>query len=428
MTNNCESGERVEAGTRPSKHSNGKDEDIIGNLGSLSPFEYERQRQMLADQLGVRVSFLDRRYEQRSNCLPSHAAEPFMEPVKPWDKPVDGAELLDSLAEIFDRYLLLPNGGSETCALWSLHTHAYDCFPVSPYLSITSPTPECGKTTLTAVIEAVVANPIQASNISSAAVYRAIERWHPTLIVDEADTFLRDNTELRGILNAGHRRNAFVIRVEGDKHEPRRFSVWCPKVIAMIGKPHPTLSGRSIMIELKRKTMTEKRERLTERSLNDDLARKCARWAADNESRLRSHQPNLPESLFNRSADNWITLITIADLAGGQWPNTARELATTAAARKDGDVTSVMLLLAIRDLFEEKNADRLASAEIVERLTNTEGSPWPEFHNGRPISMNQVANLLKEHKVHSKQVRFGLTTRKGYMRDDFRDAFKRYLR
>ena len=110
-------------------------------------------------------------------------------------------------------------------------------------------------------LEAVVANPIQASNISSAAVYRSIERWHPTLIVDEADTFLRDNTELRGILNAGHRRNAFVLRVEGDDHEPRRFSVWCPKVIAMIGKPHATLSGRSIVVELKRKTMLEKRER-----------------------------------------------------------------------------------------------------------------------------------------------------------------------
>lgn len=277
-------------------------------------------------------------------------------------------------------------------------------------------------------LEAVVANPIQASNISSAAVYRSIERWHPTLIVDEADTFLRDNTELRGILNAGHRRNAFVLRVEGDDHEPRRFSVWCPKVIAMIGKPHATLSGRSIVVELKRKTMLEKRERFTDGCLNDHLARKCARWAADNEGRLRSHQPSLPESLFNRTADNWIPLITIADMAGSGWQETARQLAATAAARKDGDITSVLLLQAIRELFEEKNADRLSSEDIVNRLANSEGSPWPEYRNGKPISMNQVANLLKDYKVHSKQVRFGSTTRKGYMRDDFRDAFKRYLK
>jgi len=175
---------------------------------------------------------------------------------------------------------------------------------------------------------------------------------------------LRDNTELRGILNAGHRRNAFVLRVEGDDHEPRRFSVWCPKVIAMIGKPHATLSGRSIVVELKRKTMLEKRERFTDGCLNDHLARKCARWAADNEGRLRSHQPSLPESLFNRTADNWIPLVTIADIAGSGWQETARQLAATAAARKDGDITSVLLLQAIRELFEEKNADRLSSEDM----------------------------------------------------------------
>jgi hypothetical protein len=136
----------------------------------------------------------------------------------------------------------------------------------------------------------------------------------------------------------------------------------------------------------------------------------------------------LPESLFNRTADNWIPLITIADLASGEWPDTARQLAATAAARRGADVTSVLLLRAIRDLFGESNADRLSSEEIVTRLASTDGSPWPEYRNGRPISMNQLANLLKEHKVHSRQVRFGSTTRKGYVREDFRDAFKRYLK
>jgi putative DNA primase/helicase len=197
---------------------------------------------------------------------------------------------------MFDRYVFLPEGGAETCALWVLHTHCYDTFQISPYLTITSATPECGKTTLAAVIESVAANPVQASNISSAAVYRVIERYHPTLIIDEGDTFLRENNELRGILNAGHRRNAFVIRVEGDDHEPRQFSVWCPKVIAMIRKPHPTLLSRSIIIELKRQTFKERKERFTDGGCNRRLARKSARWAADNDERLRSHQPELPTS------------------------------------------------------------------------------------------------------------------------------------
>jgi putative DNA primase/helicase len=131
--------------------------------------------------------------------------------------------------------------------------------------------------------------------------------------------------------------------------------------------------------------------------------------------------------LFNRSADNWRPLISIADLAGHEWPDTARQLATTAAVNKHNDVASVLLLHAIRKMFDEKNADRLASGDIVNRLTNTEGSPWPEYRYGKAISMNQVANLLKEHKIQSKQIRFGpTTTGKGYMREDFKDAFKRY--
>jgi len=62
-----------------------------------------------------------------------------------------------------------------------------------------------------------------------------------------------------------------------------------------------------------------------------------------------------------------------------------------------------LLLQAIRELFEEKNADRLSSEDIVNRLANSEGSPWPEYRNGKPISMNQVANLLKDYKVHSSK-------------------------
>jgi hypothetical protein len=101
-----------------SKHTNGKDDDIIGILGSLSPVEFGRQRQALAGQLGVRLSFLDKCYdEERRKDLKSEEADAFMEPVKPWDRPVGGAELLDNLVETFDRFVLLPNGGSETCAL-----------------------------------------------------------------------------------------------------------------------------------------------------------------------------------------------------------------------------------------------------------------------------------------------------------------------
>jgi hypothetical protein len=45
--------------------------------------------------------------------------------------------------------------------------------------------------------------------------------------------FVKDNDELRGVLNSGHTRaTAFVISVQGEEHEPVKFSTWGPKAIA----------------------------------------------------------------------------------------------------------------------------------------------------------------------------------------------------
>ena len=93
-------------------------------------------------------------------------------------------------------------------------------------LGITSPTPECGKTTCLTFLGALVPRACPASNITTAALFRAVEKWQPTLLIDEADTFLKNSDELRGVLNSGHQRsNAYVIRTTGDDHEPKRFAL-----------------------------------------------------------------------------------------------------------------------------------------------------------------------------------------------------------
>jgi putative DNA primase/helicase len=77
--------------------------------------------------------------------------------------------------------------------------------------------------------------------VTAPVVFRAVEKWKPTLLIDEADTFLHDSDELRGVLNSGHnRRSAIIIRTVGEDHEPKQFSTWCPKVISKIGKLPPT--------------------------------------------------------------------------------------------------------------------------------------------------------------------------------------------
>jgi putative DNA primase/helicase len=125
-------------------------------------------------------------------------------------------------------------------------------------------------------------------------------------LIDEADTFLKENDELRGILNTGHRRGGQVLRTVGDDHEPRQFSTWAPAAIAMIGRLPDTLHDRSVIINLRRRKPTEEVKSFR-RDRADDLhvlARKMARWAQDHQVQLTASDPDMGE-LINRGADNW---------------------------------------------------------------------------------------------------------------------------
>src|ERR1700730_14776901 len=162
-------------------------------------------------------------------------------------------------------------------ALWCLHTFAFQLFYCTPRVAITSPVKQCGKTTLLDVIQRLTCRPLSTGSITAASVFRAVEIARPTLLIDEADTFLGQMDELRGILNSGHRRGGQVIRTVGDNHEPRVFSTHSPCAIAMIGQLPDTLADRSISIQLRRRLPDEKIKsfRIDRVSGLRDLARKA---------------------------------------------------------------------------------------------------------------------------------------------------------
>lgn len=202
----------------------------IKRLAKLTHIEYDRERKVVAKRLGISLKALDgdvKSARAENGDDTRGQGRPLEFPViEPWPEPVEGAELLDDVCNALRRYLVLPEGSAETLALWAVHTHAYECFAHSPRLAITSPEKGCGKTTTLDVIGELVARPLPTSNATTAAIFRSIEKARPTLLIDEADTFLKDNEELRGVLNAGHRRGGQIIRTVGDDYEPRQFSTW----------------------------------------------------------------------------------------------------------------------------------------------------------------------------------------------------------
>ena len=172
--------------------------------------------------------------------------------LEPWSELVDGANLLNALTAAIRQYVVLDDGAAEAVALWVLHTHALEAFLISPRLAITSVVMRCGKTTLVDVLSLLVRSALTTVNATAAAIFKLVHAYQPTLLVDEADTFLTKNSDLRGILNSGYRRNAaFVIRADAV------YSTWAPVAVAMIGRLPATLEDRSVVVRLKRRRQDE---------------------------------------------------------------------------------------------------------------------------------------------------------------------------
>jgi Protein of unknown function (DUF3631) len=420
--------------TRVNETESTSEADVeISRLAELGTFEYERERRDAARRLEIRAPVLDRwvaakRNQSDVNGKQGHALS-LPEP-KPWPEPIIGADLLDRLSTIIRRHVVMADHAAETTAFWVIHTYLLDCFGISPRLAIASPERGCGKTTLVDILSRLVMRPLPVANATASAVFRVVEIQRPTLLIDEADTFLSESDELRGILNSGHRQGGAVIRAVGENLEPRSFSTYSACAIALIGKLPSTLADRSVPIELRRRRADEIIEpfRFDRTETLDQLASQAARWARDNASRVRDAEPAIPTGVVNRTADNWRPLLAISDVAGGVWPKRARHAVQCfVAAGEDELSTGAALLNDIRTIFSQRDVDRLRSAELVDALVAIEGRPWAEWKAGKPITPNGLARILAPFKIKPGTIRTSDGTPKGYQFGQFEDAISRYL-
>jgi putative DNA primase/helicase len=342
--------------------------------------------------------------------------------------------LLNEIAVTLERFVVAPVWAIVAASLFVLHTYSFDMVDISPILFITGPTKRCGKSKFLAILLRLVSRPFAASSATAAGIYRMIELHHPTLCIDEVDAFIHGDEQLRGLINSGHTRDAAFhlgCAVTGDKEfEPRRWSTWTPKIFSGIGRLAETIEDRAIIIEMVRRRKDEPCERLRHGTRFDNIPRKALRFVNDHAEVIQSGNPPLPDALNDRAADNWTPLLILADLAGGDWPAKARQAALALSGGKDGEAIGLkgQLLADIRDVFAAEGVNKLASKDMVERLAEIEGRPWAEYgKQRRPISANQLANLLRGFCVSSRTIRTGDGTAKGYDVDDFSDAFSRYL-
>jgi hypothetical protein len=348
--------------------------------------------------------------------------------------------LLADLENHFARYAALPPGLPLVLALWGIATHLFEVFDAFPYLAITSPTKQCGKTRVAELLELVSANPVRTVGISVAALFRIVESKHPTLLIDEAES-LRGRDEragaLREILNVGYRKGQKVIRCfggNGTDYKTREFETFCPKVLVLIGSLPDTLADRCLPVEMNRRKAEQlERFRFGKVKMETAPLRAAAkRWAKSNRSDVEAwYAQNDVEYLVDREAELWLPLFSVCALLGPkrlpELKALALCLARAKAASEPGDL-GIKLLADIRGVFDSLGANRLSTADLVDRLRMIVESPLPGWSQGKGVDPRSLSNLLRSFGIQPANLRLGGSqVVKGYAKTDFEDAWSRYL-
>ena len=366
--------------------------------------------------------------ETSSNAEPSNDSDSIVEEIEPWGSSVDIVDLIEEIESRLQRHIIMPPESRLALSVWVAASYCYDSFRIFPRVVLHSPEKRCGKTTTMELIHAVVFKGILASNVSPAAVFRIIEEYHPTLIIDEADSFLKDNEQLRGIINSSHNKKAaYVVRCEGDSNAVKRFSTWAPIVLGGIKRVADTIEDRSLVIELQRKMPGESVERLPVDldSILLPLRRKLLRWRDENHGVLRTLRPTIPEVGNDRANDNWLPFFSIAEMAGAEVKERIKNAFLTIEGREESETIGVMLLSDIRNCFAERNMDKIRTKDLIKDLIDLEERPWENWRGG--FTSRTLSNLLKDFGVRSKDIRLNGTVGKGYELTKFKDVFRRYL-
>ncbi|MGJ5754826.1 uncharacterized protein DUF3631 [Streptomyces puniciscabiei] len=358
---------------------------------------------------------------------------------------IDGAALLDEVEAFHRRFNVFPTEAAYVAvALWDAHAHLLDCFDSTPRLAFLSPEPGSGKSRALEIVETLVPQPMTAVNASAAALFRSVSNpnGRPTILFDEIDTIFGpkagDNEELRGFLNAGHRRTGVTYRCIGDggNQTVQAFPSYAGVAVAGLGNLPDTIMTRSVIIRMRRRARNERIEPFRARiheAEGHQLRDRLAQWAEHARGFVMGAWPDMPDGVTDRPADVWEPLLAVADAAGGAWPERARAACVTlvtASKTNDKGSLGIRLLTDLRD-HVMVGIDRLPTVAILDRLNALDDAPWADLH-GKPLDNRRLSKMLAEYMtadtepITSRNIKTAGSVLKGYYAADLRDAWARY--
>jgi hypothetical protein len=249
-----------------------------------------------------------------------------------------GDRVLKQVYDFLGRFVSYPDEEARVAhTLWCVHTHLMHLWISTPRLAFLSAEPASGKSRALEITSLLVPNAVLAVNMSPAYLFRRVgeREGAVTILFDEIDTVFgpkaKENEEIRGLLNAGHRRGAIAGRcvMRGKTVETEDCPAYAALAVAGLGWLPDTLMSRSIVIRMRRRAADERVEPYRPR-LHDPqgaaVRHQIETWAKTL-TEIDLDSINLPPAVEDRDADCWEPLLAVAEAAGGDWPERARAAA-----------------------------------------------------------------------------------------------------
>jgi len=175
------------------------------------------------ENIGKIYPIIDQEVKMKAIHLPSKAEE--------YD---NDEELEKSIKKHINKWLDIPKDTLQL-AIWNIkRSWVYERFHTLNYLRALGDTGQ-GKTRFLDVLGYIHYKPIATSGATTAApIFRIINKWKPTLIMDEADFSRSDESQdIIKIINQGYEKNKNIMRCDQfDAKKIDFFDPFCPKILA----------------------------------------------------------------------------------------------------------------------------------------------------------------------------------------------------
>ena len=349
---------------------------------------------------------------------------------------VDGQRMLAAVHDFIGRFVVYPSNHAHAAhALWIVHTHLMQHWDSTPRIAFLSPEPGSGKSRALEVSELLVPNPVTSVNVSPAYLFRKVGAEEgATILFDEIDTVFgpkaKENEDIRGLLNAGHRNGATAGRcvTAGKTIQTEELPAYAAVAMAGLGWLPDTIMTRSVIVRMRKRHQGERVEPFRRRLVEPEghaIRRMIEAWAR---TVTNIDWPQLPPGIEDRDADCWESLIVIGDMVGGDWSVIARQAAVALVAESknvENKSLGIRLLADLKVVFGDRL--QMTTKDLLIGLQAIDEAPWKTINKGQPIDDRKLSNTLRQYGIKSENLVIGDHRPKGYNLADFEDTWLRYL-